>query len=57
MKLRAFVPILFASIFLLFQGCKNEKGIFELFQVLFPVWRFQMQREAGIPHPNLCFSP
>ncbi len=36
MKLRAFVPILFASIFLLFQGCKNEKGIFELFSGTLP---------------------
>ncbi len=45
MKLRAFVPILIASIFVLFQGCNNEKGIFELFSGTLP--RLEIPDEEG----------
>lgn len=45
MKLRAFVPVLFASIILLFQGCNNEKGLYELFSGTLP--RIEIPDEEG----------
>ncbi|MCK4879634.1 MAG: Zn-dependent hydrolase [Bacteroidales bacterium] len=36
MKLRAIIPALFASSFLLFQGCNDEKGLYELFSGTVP---------------------
>ncbi len=36
MKLRTIVPALFASSFLLFQGCNDEKGLYELFSGTVP---------------------
>jgi hypothetical protein len=45
MKLSAFVPVLLAAFFLLFQGCKDEKGIYELFSGTLP--RIEISDEDG----------
>ncbi len=36
MKLRAFIPLLLVGFSLLFQGCKDEKGVYELFSGTLP---------------------
>jgi len=40
MKLRALVPVLFTSFLLLFQGCNDEKGLYELFSGTLPRYEF-----------------
>jgi len=50
MKLRALVPILFASFLLLFQGCNDEKGLYELFSGTLP--RFEFADGDGSRHTN-----
>ncbi|MDF1575441.1 MAG: Zn-dependent hydrolase [Bacteroidales bacterium] len=45
MKLHAFVPLLSATFILLFQGCNQEKGLFELFSGTLP--RFEIEDEDG----------
>ena len=50
MKLRALVPVLFASFLLLFQGCNDEKGLYELFSGTLP--RFEFADGDGSRHTN-----
>lgn len=45
MKAHAFVPVLIAGISLLFQGCNDEKGVYELFSGTLP--RIEIQEEEG----------
>jgi len=45
MKLQAIVTVLFASFLLLFQGCNNEKGLYELFSGTVP--RFELPDGEG----------
>ena len=50
MKLRALVPVLFASILLFLQGCNDEKGLYELFSGTLP--RFEFADGDGSRHTN-----
>jgi len=45
MKLRAIFPVLIATFLLLFQGCKDEKGLYELFSGTLP--RFELPDAEG----------
>ncbi len=50
MKLRALVPVLFASFLLLIQGCNDEKGLYELFSGTLP--RFELPDGDGSRYTN-----
>ena len=50
MKLRALVPFLFTSFLLLFQGCNDEKGLYELFSGTLP--RFELPDGEGSRYTN-----
>ena len=55
MKLRPFVPILIAGFFVLFQGCRNEKGIFELFSGTLPRLEFPDEEGSRYTTPQSLF--
>ena len=55
MKLRALVPVLFASFLLLFQGCKDEKGLYELFSGTLPRFEFADGDGSRYTNPESLF--
>jgi hypothetical protein len=55
MKLSAIIPTLLAGFFLLFQGCNNEKGLYELFSGAVPRFEIQSGDQYRYTAPSTLF--